>query len=69
MIKCKRSVVELEEEVILMKKNYERPEWEMITFSPEDMRMVSTGCSENCSDDCSRCYYLVCQPEDVIIGG
>lgn len=47
----------------MKKKKYTAPEWEIVTFSPESMM---TTCS---SDDCSTCYYLVCEPTDVIIGG
>lgn len=50
-----------------MKKQYEAPKWEIVTFSAEDMRMYNS-CSNDCGDDCTHCYYLVCTPEDVIIG-
>lgn len=52
-----------------MKKAYVSPEWEVISFSADSTMMtVDSGCPENCSEDCSICYYLVCQPQDVIIG-
>lgn len=47
-----------------MKKQYEKPEWEMVLFSIEEMRTTNSGCD----DDCTYCDYLVCQPSDVIIG-
>lgn len=50
-----------------MKKRYENPEWEMVFFSVEEMRTASSN--DNCPEDCTHCYYLVCEPEDVIIGG
>ncbi len=51
-----------------MKRKYETAEWEVISFANVDMRMVSSSCPTDCPDDCSVCYYLVCQPQDVIIG-
>ena len=51
-----------------MKRKYEAAEWEIISFNNADMVMAGSGCPENCSDDCTHCYYLVCEPEDVIIG-
>ena len=47
-----------------MKKVYESPEWEVVDFSENDIFMLAS-----CPDDCTHCFYLVCQPEDVIIGG
>lgn len=51
-----------------MKKKYQAPEWEAVIFSADDIRMANSSCPNNCSDDCTHCYYLVCEPEDVIIG-
>ncbi len=50
-----------------MKRKYEAAKWEVISFTNEDMRM-SNSCTDDCPDDCSVCFYLVCQPQDVIIG-
>lgn len=51
-----------------MKKQYEVPEWEMISFSVEEMRIATSGCvSNDCKDDCGNCFYLVCEPQDVQI--
>ena len=52
-----------------MKKSYEAPEWELITFNAEDLRTADSCKSDSgCPDDCTHCFYLVCAPEDVIIG-
>ena len=52
-----------------MKKQYEKPEWEMVLFSVEEMRTTASCPDDTCPEDCTHCYYLVCQPSDVIIGG
>ncbi len=51
-----------------MKKQYEALNWEVIKFTNADMIMANTGCEGDCPDDCSHCFYLVCEPQDVIIG-
>lgn len=50
-----------------MKKKYESPEWELISFDAEDMQ-TANSCKNDCPSDCTHCFYLVCEPEDVIIG-
>ncbi len=49
-------------------KEYVAPEWEILTFSAESRIMTESSCSADCPDDCTTCFYLVCQPQDVIIG-
>lgn len=52
-----------------MKKAYVSPEWEVISFSADSAMMTAdSNCPTDCPDDCSICFYLVCQPQDVIIG-
>ena len=50
-------------------KKYEAAEWEVISFTNADMTMANSSCAGDCPDDCTHCYYLVCEPQDVIIGG
>lgn len=54
-------------------KKYTSPEWEILSFSSDSKLMTVSSqcpadCPENCTDDCGHCFFLVCQPEDVIIG-
>ncbi len=51
-----------------MKSKYQTPEWEVVTFSADDIRMEASCTTNDCSDDCSACFYLVCEPQDVIVG-
>ena len=54
-----------------MKKKYKVPEYEVVEIAVNEMISTSGGCDEHqpCNEDCTYCFYLVCSPEDVIIGG
>ena len=54
-----------------MKKKYKVPEYEVVEIAVNEMISTSNECTEDqpCNTDCTTCYYLVCNPEDVIIGG
>lgn len=52
-----------------MKKKYIEPKYEAVVFFNEDLIRTS-GCETYCeTDSCVHCFYLVCEPRDVIIGG
>lgn len=44
-----------------MKKDYRVPEVEFIIFNGDSRFIVA------CSDDCSSCYYLECEPSDCYV--
>ena len=46
------------EESLYMKKEYKVPEVEFIVFNGDSLFTVS------CSNDCTGCYYLECEPSD-----
>lgn len=59
-----------------MKKRYTMPEYEVVEFDVDDMISTSGTCEDECTSDCKSfcqdvscqyCYYLVCEPNDVII--